>query len=170
MIHGVDKNHPLIKTLKKMGNTIAKLILLLVSLLMLTFSISSLYTMHIEEKEYKNIVSTWDKEVATITDVMKTIETNRDSSQKITSFTTYEHKTYVYKVNGVEHKLETKEQVKGTLTKKGDTSNIFYDKEDPSKAIVETNEKNTLGKVVLYLFTGFWLILAINISRHIRED
>ena len=170
MIHGIDEKHPLKKTLKRIGKIIAKIIMLVASLLMVFFGVSNLYRMHVGEEEYQNKVATWNKEVATITDVKKTIKSNVNSSQKITSFTTYEQKTYVYNVNGVEHKLEIKEHLKGTLAKKGDTANIFYDKEDPSQAILETNEKNTLGKGLLYFFTGIGLILSISIIRHIRED
>lgn len=149
--------------IKKIGNVLVSTLFLLGGFALMFLGASNLGSIYSLEKEYQSKVDNAGKEVATVIDVKRTKETSvRRSSNSNTKYTVivYENKTYVYNVNGVEYKHEAKDKIKVDTTEVGEKANIFYDKENPSEAVIEKTGDDKLGKILSFFFFGIGALVS----------
>lgn len=171
MLPKLDRNQPLAQTLKKIGNVLVYTLFLLVGFAFMFLGANNFGAIYSLEKEYQSKVENAGKEVATVIDVKRTQETSISRYSSKTNYTVivYENKTYTYNVNGVEYKHEAKDRIKVDTTEVGEEENIFYDKENPSEAVIEKTSGDNLGKFLSFFFFGIGALMSIGIIRKAKE-
>lgn len=124
---------------------------------------------HSDNAKYDHMVNTGTKTVATISKVNIKTERNATSSKS----KQYEIKTLSYTVDGKRYTVDDREPVVfgRSQSKVGTTLNVYYEKSNPAKAIVE-DERNDrkdsiLFPVITLIFGGaITLISGITLFRH----
>lgn len=142
---------------------VARLVVTAIGLSTVAFGLIFLSMMGVAENQYDKLASTGGKTVAVVTSIKqeKETKTSGTGSSRRTSTTTYENKTLTYKVDGREFTIKDRDIKGNTPARMGEQQNVFYDKSNPSTAVIEgSTTKGSPFKFIPIIFIGIGGLMA----------
>lgn len=152
---------PLLILKKEIMNSVTKKIFLTIFGLIFAgigfFALSSASNM---ADDYKDLTANGTKTTATVTEVSYKDEVQTKNNRRTT--VTYESTTIIYKDStGATHTIKDREQVKSRNTKVGQEQVVYYDAENPARAVVDGKNDSGTGKFLGIIFIAVGLGISV---------